>query len=152
MWKRFRNKHSNILKRTKTSSNKYANTFERLKCSQTDCEYIWGQSLNNYLNIFEAQSKNVENIHLKEDTSLHRSLSKYLTRKDTCSTPTLIKNNRTLDRLGSNHGPQYKYIGFSSFCPLYWVNLSKKTKYTSELVTRVFIVFFPKTKQNNTVA
>ena len=31
-------------------------------------QYIWGQSLNKYLNIFWAQSKkNMENMHLKDD-------------------------------------------------------------------------------------
>ena len=33
-------------------------------------------------------------------TALHQNLFKYLTAQDTCGTPTLIKHNRTLARLG----------------------------------------------------
>ena len=101
---------------------------------------------NIVLHYFTQDKKNL--------TTLHRSLFKYLTAQDTCGTPTLTKNNRTLARLGNllclQPRSTIKVSGFF-FCPLYWVNLSKN-RYSSELVTKVFSFCFPKTKWNNTVA
>ena len=57
------------ISQTKTSSNEYANIFERLKASRKNIQNIWGQSLNKYSNILGGQKKlkNMENMHLKAD-------------------------------------------------------------------------------------
>ena len=78
-------------------------------------------------------------------TALHQSLSKYLTAQDTRGTPTLTEHNRALARLGNLLYVQprstIKVNCFFFFCPSYWANWSK-TRYSSELVTKVFSFVF----------
>ena len=86
-----------------------------------------------------------------EVTALNRSLSKYPIAQDTRGKPTITKHNRTFARLiNLLYLQPWSTIKvnrfFSSFFPLYLVNWSK-TKYSSEVVTKIFSFYTLKTKQ-----
>ena len=91
----------------------------------------------------------------EEVAVLLQRLSKYLTAQDHRGTPTLSRPNRTLISLGNLLALQpWSTINVSRVFVLSLVlsKLIKKTKYRSELVTKIVSFSFPKTKQNNTVA
>ena len=91
---------------------------------------------------------------LTTHTALYRGLSKYLTAQDTRGTPTLTKYNRTLTMLGKllSLQPQSTIPVIEDFfLALVSSKLIQKTRYSSELVTKIFSIFFPKTKRNKTV-
>ena len=92
---------------------------------------FWGYFTNRFLFNYLSQWFIFLRKHLHSQTStLHQSLSKYLTTQDTCGTPTPTKHNRTLARLGNLPLQPRSTIKLNSvfFCPLYWVNCSK-TRY-----------------------
>ena len=83
---------------------------------------------------------------VEEVTALHRSLSKYLTAQDTCDTPTLTKHNKILARLDNllYLQPQSTIkVNRVSWSLLLCKLKKKKTKYSSELVNKIFSFPFP---------
>ena len=53
--------------KTKTSSNEYANIFERLKSAQTNIQINLRPKFEQIFEYILAQIKNVENMHLKDE-------------------------------------------------------------------------------------